>query len=255
MVDWIAYGHVIQTTKDRERFGKGDIRGVIAPESANNAKEGGGLIPTFLFGIPGSGSMAVFLGGHLILAIQPGPAMVTENVDLLFTAIWSLALANIFGAGLALFLLVWFAYGVWEAREYAFLARVFPFYVSMVLVVCAVINIVMEARKAVDDASAPGSDTGGSDLGVNWEMPMAQVWRRFAFYVGVIVVLYFFIYLIGYPLSVSLFIYFFYRFVTRTKSRAAVIAGAAGLGFLALASKVLEMDWPEGLVQLPWPLG
>ncbi|MGD8763021.1 MAG: tripartite tricarboxylate transporter permease, partial [Desulfobacteraceae bacterium] len=63
VVDWIAYGHIIQTTRDREKFGKGDIRGVIAPESANNAKEGGGLIPTFLFGIPGSGSMAVFLGG------------------------------------------------------------------------------------------------------------------------------------------------------------------------------------------------
>ena len=104
VVDWIAYGHIIQTSKDRERFGKGDIRGVIAPESANNAKEGGGLIPTFLFGIPGSGSMAVFLGGLLILGIQPGPSMLTENVDLIYTAIWSLALANIFGAGLALML-------------------------------------------------------------------------------------------------------------------------------------------------------
>jgi len=103
-VDWIAYGHIIQTTRDRENFGKGDIRGVIAPESANNAKEGGGLIPTFLFGIPGSGSMAVFLGGLLILGIQPGPAMVTENVDLVYTAIWSLALANVFGAGLSIFL-------------------------------------------------------------------------------------------------------------------------------------------------------
>ena len=104
VVDWIAYGHIIQTSKDRERFGKGDIRGVIAPESANNAKEGGGLIPTFLFGIPGSGSMAVFLGALLILGIQSGPSMLTENVDLIYTAIWSLALANIFGAGLALML-------------------------------------------------------------------------------------------------------------------------------------------------------
>jgi TctA family transporter len=102
VVDWIAYGHIIQTTKDREKFGKGDIRGVIAPESANNAKEGGGLIPTFLFGIPGSGSMAVFLGGLLILGIQPGPSMVTENIDLLYTAIWSLALANVFGAILSI---------------------------------------------------------------------------------------------------------------------------------------------------------
>ena len=102
VVDWIAYGHIIQTSKDREKFGKGDIRGVIAPESANNAKEGGGLIPTFLFGIPGSGSMAVFLGGLLSLGIQPGPAMITENIDLVYTAIWSLALANVFGAILSI---------------------------------------------------------------------------------------------------------------------------------------------------------
>ena len=102
VVDWIAYGHIIQTSRDRDKFGKGDIRGVIAPESANNAKEGGGLIPTFLFGIPGSGSMAVFLGGLLILGIQPGPSMVTDNVDLVYTAIWSLALANVFGAILSI---------------------------------------------------------------------------------------------------------------------------------------------------------
>ena len=101
---WIAYGHIFQTTKDREGFGKGDIRGVLAPETPNNAKEGGGLIPTLLFGVPGSGSMAVFLGGLLILGIQPGPAMVTEQVDLLYTAIWSLALANVVGAGLCIFL-------------------------------------------------------------------------------------------------------------------------------------------------------
>jgi TctA family transporter len=102
VVDWIAYGHIIQTSRDRDMFGKGDIRGVIAPESASNAKEGGGLIPTFLFGIPGSGSMAVFLGGLLILGIQPGPSMITENVDLVYTAIWSLALANVFGAILSI---------------------------------------------------------------------------------------------------------------------------------------------------------
>jgi len=104
VVDWIAYGHIIQTSKDREKFGFGDIRGVLAPESANNAKEGGGLIPTFLFGIPGSGSMAVFLGGLLILGIQPGPSMLTEHLDLVYTAIWSLALANVFGAGLSILL-------------------------------------------------------------------------------------------------------------------------------------------------------
>lgn len=104
VVDWISYGHIVQTSRDRSGFGKGDIRGVIAPESSNNAKEGGGLIPTLLFGIPGSGSMAIFLGGIFLLGIQPGPTMMKENLELVYTAIWSLALANIFGAGLCVLL-------------------------------------------------------------------------------------------------------------------------------------------------------
>ena len=99
VVDWIAYGHVVQTAKDKSRFGKGDIRGVLAPESANNAKEGGGLVPTLLFGIPGSGAMAVFLGGMVLIGIEAGPAMVSTDLDLTYTIIWSLALANILGAG------------------------------------------------------------------------------------------------------------------------------------------------------------
>jgi putative tricarboxylic transport membrane protein len=98
VVDWIAYGHVLQTSRDKSKFGNGDIRGVIAPESANNAKEGGGLIPTLLFGVPGSGSMAIFLGGLLLIGVQPGPSMFTETPELIFTAVWSLALGNVFGA-------------------------------------------------------------------------------------------------------------------------------------------------------------
>ena len=104
VVDWIAYGHVVQTSRDKSKFGQGDIRGVIAPEAANNAKEGGALIPTLLFGIPGSGSMAVFLGGMILIGIEPGPSMVTTDINLTYTIIWSLAIANVVGAGLSLFL-------------------------------------------------------------------------------------------------------------------------------------------------------
>lgn len=98
VVDWIAYGHAVQTSKDSSNFGKGDIRGVIAPESANNAMTGGAMLPTILFGIPGSGAMAVFLGCMVLIGIEPGPSMVTTDLHLTYTMIWSLALANIFGA-------------------------------------------------------------------------------------------------------------------------------------------------------------
>ena len=104
VVDWIAYGFTVQSAKDKSDFGKGDIRGVIGPESSNNAKEGGGLVPTLIFGIPGSGSMAVFLGGIALLGYDPGPHMVRHNLDITYTIVWSLALANVIGAGLCILL-------------------------------------------------------------------------------------------------------------------------------------------------------
>ncbi|MDC3072122.1 tripartite tricarboxylate transporter permease [bacterium] len=102
VVDWIAYSHLRQTTKDTSKLGKGDIRGVIAPESANNAKEGGALIPTLLFGIPGSGNKVLLLGGFILIGIEPGLDMVTTHLDLTYLMIWSLAIANILGAGLCI---------------------------------------------------------------------------------------------------------------------------------------------------------
>lgn len=100
VVDWIAYGHAVQTTKDKSNFGKGEVRGVIGPESSNNAKEGGGLVPTLLFGIPGSGSMAIFIGAIALLGsgqIEVGPAMLKNNLDITYSIVWLLALANVVG--------------------------------------------------------------------------------------------------------------------------------------------------------------
>ncbi len=104
VIDWIAYGHAVQSAKDRSRFGHGDIRGVIGPEAANNAKEGGALVPTMIFGIPGSGSTAVFMGGLILLGLEPGLTMVMQSQDVIYTVIWSLALANVLGAGLCIVL-------------------------------------------------------------------------------------------------------------------------------------------------------
>ena len=100
VVDWIAYGHAVQTTKDKSNFGSGEVRGVIGPESSNNAKEGGGLVPTLLFGIPGSGSMAIFIGAIALLGsgqIEVGPAMLKNNLDITYAIVWLLALANVVG--------------------------------------------------------------------------------------------------------------------------------------------------------------
>jgi TctA family transporter len=101
VVDWIAYGHAARTEKGADiSFGKGDVRGVIASESSNNAKEGGALVPTIAFGVPGSASMALILGAFLIHGLVPGPDMVTKNLDVTYTMVWSVAVANILGAGI-----------------------------------------------------------------------------------------------------------------------------------------------------------
>ncbi|SHJ36642.1 TctA family transporter [Ruegeria lacuscaerulensis ITI-1157] len=105
VVDWIAYGHTVQTTRDKSNFGKGEVRGVIGPESSNNAKEGGGLVPTLLFGIPGSGSMAIFIGAVALLGsgdIEVGPGMLKSNLDLTYAIVWLLALANVIGTVLCI---------------------------------------------------------------------------------------------------------------------------------------------------------
>jgi TctA family transporter len=101
IIDWLAYGHAIKTEKGaKETFGKGDVRGVIASESSNNAKEGGALVPTVAFGIPGSAGMAILLGAFLIHGLVPGPDMLTKHLNFTYSMVWSVALANILGAGM-----------------------------------------------------------------------------------------------------------------------------------------------------------
>ena len=100
VVDWLAYGHALKTEKGAHlTFGKGDVRGVIASESSNNAKEGGALVPTVAFGVPGSATMAILLGAFLIHGLVPGPDMLHKNLDITYAMVWSVALANILGAG------------------------------------------------------------------------------------------------------------------------------------------------------------
>jgi TctA family transporter len=104
IADWVAYGHAVQSAKDKSKFGQGDVRGVIAPEAANNSCKGGELVPTVAFGIPGSAPMAILLGAFLIQGLTPGPEMLTTKLPITFGMMWSLILANIIAA---LVLLAW----------------------------------------------------------------------------------------------------------------------------------------------------
>ncbi|TDO30236.1 TctA family transporter [Kribbella sp. VKM Ac-2527] len=95
---WLAYGQAVATAKDKKEFGKGDPRGIVGPESANNSVEAGDLIPTLLFGIPGGVPAAMLMGMLLTYGVQPGPSIVTDHLDLLYLIVWSFAIASVLGA-------------------------------------------------------------------------------------------------------------------------------------------------------------
>jgi putative tricarboxylic transport membrane protein len=98
VAQWMAYGHATQsarTPEERKGFGAGDVRGVIGPGAACNSKEGGSLIPTIAFGVPGSTAMAILLGGFFLTGLVPGPDMLTKNLPITYSMVWTIVLANV----------------------------------------------------------------------------------------------------------------------------------------------------------------
>ncbi|MDH3532802.1 MAG: tripartite tricarboxylate transporter permease [Gammaproteobacteria bacterium] len=102
VASFLSYSFAAQTSKNNENFGAGDVRGVIAPEAANNAKDGGALIPTLAFGIPGSAEMAIFLGVLILHGIDPGPMLLIERESTIFMLILALLFATIISGTLIL---------------------------------------------------------------------------------------------------------------------------------------------------------
>ena len=100
VTQWLAYAHAVQSSPDRERFGKGAVEGVLGPGAANNSTLGGHLIPTVAFGVPGGVTMAILLGAFIIHGLVPGPGMLTPearggHLSLTFSFVWTIVIANI----------------------------------------------------------------------------------------------------------------------------------------------------------------
>lgn len=104
-----AYAQAVQTSKTPERFGKGAVEGVIAPDATMGANEGGGLMPTLAFGIPGGESMAILLVAFVSLGIVPGPDMLTKHLDLVWSMVWIIVIANIAVTIIGLAITPWLA--------------------------------------------------------------------------------------------------------------------------------------------------
>ena len=96
---WLAYAHAVQSSPDKERFGKGAVEGVLGPGAANNSTLGGSLITTIAFGVPASVIMAILLGAFIIQGIVPGPDMLLPppkgKLDLTFSFVWVIIISNI----------------------------------------------------------------------------------------------------------------------------------------------------------------
>ncbi|MFC1779808.1 tripartite tricarboxylate transporter permease [Thermodesulfobacteriota bacterium] len=108
---FMAYGMERNLAKpeEREKFGKGSLRGLAAPEAGNNAASSGSFVPLLCLGIPGSGTTAVMLGALIAYGIEPGPRMFTESPEVFWGVIMSMYLGNIFLLILNLPLIPYFA--------------------------------------------------------------------------------------------------------------------------------------------------
>ncbi len=95
IVGWVTYAHSKQSVKDDSQFGQGDVRGLLAPEAANNALRGGALIPTLTLGIPGSVGTAVLMGALIMHGLRPGPSMLSSELPMTFSFVWMIAIASV----------------------------------------------------------------------------------------------------------------------------------------------------------------
>jgi len=99
---WLAYMSAAETSREKHKFGQGSVEGVIAPEASNNSKEGGSLIPTLAFGIPGSSSMALLIGAFYLFGLTPGPEFLEKNMPTAVHMTITVAVANIGAAVLTI---------------------------------------------------------------------------------------------------------------------------------------------------------
>ncbi|WP_238015722.1 tripartite tricarboxylate transporter permease [Dactylosporangium sp. AC04546] len=111
VITWIVWSLTGFSKKNKVPLGQGEIRGVIGPESANNATDGGQLVPTLFFGVPGSGGMAILLAGMTLMGVGAGPRMLEDSgLVLVLSIVIGLCAANILGT------LICFGIARWVSR-------------------------------------------------------------------------------------------------------------------------------------------
>jgi TctA family transporter len=107
---WLSYAHAVQSSPNKERFGKGAIEGVLGPGASNNSTLGGSLITTISFGIPASVFMAILMGAFIMHGVVPGPDMLRPesqggHLGLTYSFVWIVVISNIITVGIIFLLL------------------------------------------------------------------------------------------------------------------------------------------------------
>ncbi len=126
---FLGYSMEKRLARDGDTFGQGNIKGVAAPEAANNAACGGSFVPLLTLGVPGSGTTAILLGALLVMGVTPGPMMLEQRPDVFWGVIASMYIGNIFLLVLNLPLIPYFARLLDVPR---------PLLLSMILIFCMV---------------------------------------------------------------------------------------------------------------------
>jgi len=126
---FMSYGIAKRTSRKGDKFGSGEIEGVVAPETAAHAAGTSALLPMLSLGVPGSPTAAVLLGGLLIWGLQPGPLLFVEQKDFVWGLIASMYLGNIVGLIIVLTMVPFFA---------AILRVPFGIIAPIILVICAI---------------------------------------------------------------------------------------------------------------------
>src|SRR6187401_831947 len=126
---FMSYGIAKRVSKNGDRFGRGEIEGVVAPETAAHAAGTAALLPMLSLGVPGSPTAAVLLGGLLIWGLQPGPLLFVEQKDFVWGLIASMYMGNIVGLLIVLTCVPMFA---------AILRIPFSVIAPIILVLCAI---------------------------------------------------------------------------------------------------------------------
>jgi putative tricarboxylic transport membrane protein len=103
VASYLAYSSAVTITGRGEKFGNGNIKGVIAPEASNNAKDGGALMPALILGIPGSVSTAIMITALILHGIYPGRELITNHLELVFLILQCLAFANMVSQNFVMF--------------------------------------------------------------------------------------------------------------------------------------------------------